>query len=619
MTDDNAAWRGRVIDERYLVEDVLGRGGMGVVLRARHKFTGASVALKVLREELAQDAELQRRFLAEARAGNAIQHPGIVEVLDAGRDATGELYLAMELLVGESLRQPIARGALSATDVRRIGLELADALGAAHARGFVHRDLKPENVFLVAPHATVKLLDFGIAKVLASDVGTNAARTAAGVVMGTPAYMAPEQLKDARAVDARADLWAFGVMLYEMLAGRLPYRGATFEELFVAIATSDAAPITTLLPGAPPALDAFFARALARDPHYRFASSRELAAAWSALPIGAVATPSRGMAPLPQSVLASGFGSVAPGLAPTQMGSTAPPPQLQQPHAQLALAPGAAPVTQPPTAPASGGQGIWLGGAVGVAIAAVAIAYFATRPADVAKAPADAALAVAPPQPQPQPQPPPQPQPQPQPPPQPQPIDAAIAVASPQPQPAPQPAPQPSPKPPPKPQPQPQPQQPQPQPQQPQPQPRPPQPQPQPQPPPARSVADICASGCAHLTQCGVPNSVCKAQCTARPEIASCMADANNCNRVSACGFMIVCGFVPSGSLSCANVATAQSQCAFGDARCACLAAQHLAPNHALALAQLDGCVVTVGNICNGNLNCIAQRCGSQQTICMAQ
>jgi serine/threonine-protein kinase len=282
-------WIGRIVDGRYSVESVIGAGGMGLVLRARHAFTGATVALKVVKPELELDSELQQRFLVEARAPSAIEHPAIVSVTDAGRAPDGLLYLAMELLVGRPLRVPAVRGELSAADIRRILLELLDVLGAAHAKGFVHRDLKPENVFLAGPNAQLKLLDFGIVKVL--DAQLARVRTATGATLGTPAYMAPEQFANPRGVDARADLWAVGVMAYEMLAGSLPFRADTTHAMLLAIASQDPAPIRAFLPQAPPVLEQFFARALSRDPAGRFASAAEMAHAVAALPFGTAFVP----------------------------------------------------------------------------------------------------------------------------------------------------------------------------------------------------------------------------------------------------------------------------------------------------------------------------------------
>jgi len=281
-----AQWVGREIDGRYRIEAVLGVGGMGTVLRARHQFTGVPVALKILHPQFQLDPDVQARFLAEAQAPNAIGHPAIVKVTDAGRTAEGTLYMAMELLVGRSLRAALAQH-LAPDQIKRMMAELLVALGQAHARGFVHRDLKPDNVFLCAPNDEVKLLDFGIAKVL-DDARR---RTAAGALLGTPAYMAPEQLADASNVDSRADLWAVGVMLFEMITRRLPLPGTSIHELMIAVASGNVIPIRQVMPGAPVELEQFFARALAVDPRRRFGAAVELAQAFASLPLESAASP----------------------------------------------------------------------------------------------------------------------------------------------------------------------------------------------------------------------------------------------------------------------------------------------------------------------------------------
>jgi serine/threonine protein kinase len=264
---------GRVIDDRYEVEAIIGKGGMGVVARARHRYTHAHVALKTLHPHLRLEGDLAARFLAEARAPAAIGHPNIVAVSDAGVAKDGVLYLAMELLEGESLRARL-RKPLPLAEAKRICVELLSALGAAHAAGFVHRDLKPENVFLTKEGA-VKLLDFGIAKVLADGIARG--ETAFGTVMGTIAYAAPEQLRDASAVDGRADLWAMGVIFYELVTGELPYVATTFSAMLLKVLSEPPRP-------APPALQPLFARALARDAKDRFQTAAEMSAAISELP-----------------------------------------------------------------------------------------------------------------------------------------------------------------------------------------------------------------------------------------------------------------------------------------------------------------------------------------------
>jgi serine/threonine-protein kinase len=331
---------GRLVDGRYAVEGVLGSGGMGVVLRARHKFTGAEVALKMLHEALHMDTALESRFLAEARASNQIGHPAIVQVLDAGRTPEGELYLVMELLVGQSLRDAMGQ---PPAEIRRIASGLLDALGAAHARGFVHRDLKPENVFLSGPERSVKLLDFGIAKgVKSATIGLP--RTAAGVLLGTLAYMAPEQLRDASTVDPRADLWGMGVMIYEMISGHLPFQAYSIEELYMKLARHEPDSIQRWVPTIAPEVEQFFARALARDPNARFATAAEMSAAVMQLPLGAhlVVTPQpRGG---DSGTMATGLGS-----APTYAASMPTPPPAPYP---TPYPPTAFPTPYPPAPPA---------------------------------------------------------------------------------------------------------------------------------------------------------------------------------------------------------------------------------------------------------------------------
>jgi serine/threonine-protein kinase len=210
----------------YQLVAPLGAGGMGAVYLAHHALLGRPAAVKILLPEMSQNRDVVNRFFNEARAATAIRHPSIVEIYDFGFLADGNAYIVMELLEGESLARRLARvGVPPEERALQVTRQIAGALQAAHERQIVHRDLKPDNVFVVrdpeiAGGERIKLLDFGIAK-LATDVGDSRTRT--GTVMGTPSYMAPEQCRGASAVDGRADLYALGCILYELLCGRPPF------------------------------------------------------------------------------------------------------------------------------------------------------------------------------------------------------------------------------------------------------------------------------------------------------------------------------------------------------------------------------------------------------------
>jgi len=224
---------GRVLGGRYAIESVVARGGMGIVYRARHLAVGRPVAVKILRADLARNTEALARFHREAQAAAAIGHPHIIEVIDFGHSPEGDAYLVMELIDGIDLAGLLRReGALPVARALGIARQVADALGAAHAKGIVHRDLKSENVMVISRDEGdyAKVLDFGISKVLEDDQG-RAPITRDGVVLGTPAYMAPEQGSDGALVDHRADLYALGCILFELITGALPYDGKTPMEV----------------------------------------------------------------------------------------------------------------------------------------------------------------------------------------------------------------------------------------------------------------------------------------------------------------------------------------------------------------------------------------------------
>ena len=220
----------------YRAVSLLGEGGMGAVYLAEHPQIGRRVAVKVLRPEMIRDPQLLVRFLNEARAANAIRHPNIIEVLDSGTTPEGIPYLVMELLEGEVLSARIRRlGRLSLREALEFSYQTASALAAAHAKGIVHRDLKPDNLFVVADPADhtremMKVLDFGIAKLQTLPTG-GGMQTRTGMLMGTPVYMSPEQCLGTKTVDQRSDIYALGIIMFEMLAGKPPFTSDGFGEL----------------------------------------------------------------------------------------------------------------------------------------------------------------------------------------------------------------------------------------------------------------------------------------------------------------------------------------------------------------------------------------------------
>ncbi len=275
MSDDTLA--------RYEILGKLGEGGMGVLFRARDTRLGRTVALKVLRAEAVADPERRRRFLQEAKAVSALSHPGIVTLFDVGEDPAQGTFISMECLEGESLRERLARGRLAVPEALRIATEMARALAAAHAAGIVHRDVKPANVMLTDSGA-VKVLDFGLAKLFHVDGAphdtdavtvTARAQTAQGIVMGTPAYMSPEQAQG-RVVDARSDVFSLGAVLYEMLAGRRPFEGENEISLLSAILRDTPVSLHTLRDDLDPKIETLVLRCLEKDPGTRYPTAQAL-------------------------------------------------------------------------------------------------------------------------------------------------------------------------------------------------------------------------------------------------------------------------------------------------------------------------------------------------------
>jgi serine/threonine-protein kinase len=216
----------------YLIDEQIGKGATGVVYAATHPVIGKRVAIKVLRHDLCDDPTSVERFVLEARSVNAIGHPNIVDIFDLGTLPDGRQFLIMDLLLGRTLRRRLADGPLHVSEAAKVIDEIASAMIAAHDKGFIHRDLKPDNVFLVehaGRHPEVRLLDFGLVKlVAATHPHGSGIRTRNGIVIGTPQYMSPEQAR-AKNVDHRTDIYALGVMAFELLAGRRPYIVRTYS------------------------------------------------------------------------------------------------------------------------------------------------------------------------------------------------------------------------------------------------------------------------------------------------------------------------------------------------------------------------------------------------------
>ena len=271
----------------YVVTALLGEGAMGVVFLAEHPVIGRKVALKVIHPEFSHNVEMVSLFVNEAKTISQIGHDHVVEVTDFGRTSADDFYFVMEYLEGEALSEPIERGApfLLARAIM-IAAQIAEALGAVHERGVVHCDLKPENVFLVKRGGTldfVKVLDFGLAKLTRGD-DAEPRNTQAGSIDGTPRYMSPEQCDGTNPVDARADVYALGVILFEMLTGKLPFDGDTSGEIIVEKTTMHAPAARAIVPDLPEEVDVVLQQALATVPDDRFPTMAAFRAALFDLP-----------------------------------------------------------------------------------------------------------------------------------------------------------------------------------------------------------------------------------------------------------------------------------------------------------------------------------------------
>ena len=328
---------------QFRVTGLLGEGGMGQVYRAEHVLIGRRAAIKVLAPEVASDKDVVSRFFNEARAVNDIRHPNIVEVTDFGHVGS-QPYIVMELLEGETLESRLARvGVLDPVRAIQILSQVASAVGAAHEHGMVHRDLKPANIFL-CQHPDypdfVKVLDFGIAKLTANRDKVAGQRTACGAIIGTPAYMSPEQCLGDANLDHRSDIYALGVVTYQMVTGQRPFEAEAAGRLIMLHVQSTPRAPCSLNPALPPAVGDVILRALEKQREHRFASMREFRDALSAAVSG---VPTTSATPHPRDgASVRGPSSTAPSSATNSIGATVlsglptvlgvtPPPLAQKP------------------------------------------------------------------------------------------------------------------------------------------------------------------------------------------------------------------------------------------------------------------------------------------------
>ncbi|MCC6997926.1 MAG: serine/threonine protein kinase [Deltaproteobacteria bacterium] len=306
----------------YRLSRRLGDGATGVVYQAEHPEMGRQVAIKLLHPHLCADQAAVGRFLDEARAANLVRHPGLVDVLDLGRTEDGQAYSVMELLHGETLAERLTReGALPVADALELAGAMAAALVALHERGVVHRDVKPANVF-ISRGGAVKLLDLGLAKLLGE-----ASRSSTGALLGTPMYMSPEQCEGARDLDARADLYALGAVLYHLLTGRPPFVGDAAARLIMQHLTVTPEAPSRHQPGLAPGVDALVLRLLEKRPEDRPASAAEVVAALRGqlAELRGPRTEAGGMAATGAATAAAAVAAMAPMAAVRAVGAMAAP------------------------------------------------------------------------------------------------------------------------------------------------------------------------------------------------------------------------------------------------------------------------------------------------------
>lgn len=266
---------GDLIQSRYRLIRLLGSGASGAVWHARNELIDREVALKIMRPDVAEDAVALQRFFNEAKASGRVRSPSIVEILDLGQAEDGSPFLVFELLEGEGLDEKLRReGTIAPEPLLEMFVGVAKALELAHANGIIHRDLKPANIFIgksSTGQPVAKILDFGISKVF--DTGHNFTLTRTGTVVGSPAYMSPEQAGGREDIDGRADIWSLGVVMYEALTGTLPHQAANYNALMVRILTQDCDPVMTRKTDLPPSVCAIVDACLKRERDERTSNS----------------------------------------------------------------------------------------------------------------------------------------------------------------------------------------------------------------------------------------------------------------------------------------------------------------------------------------------------------
>jgi serine/threonine-protein kinase len=370
---------GQTVGGRYRILRKIGEGGMGIVYEAEHVIIEKRVGLKVLRDDFSSRPDVVERFRQEAKSASRIGHEHIIDISDFGETPSGASFFVMELLQGHDLAEELSqKGALAPRRTIDLALQCARALGAAHAKGIVHRDMKPENIFLVSRETGedfIKIVDFGIAKMSDIETGGQPGRklTKTGMIFGTPEYMSPEQASGKK-LDHRVDIYALGIIMYELLAGRVPFVGDTFMGILTQHMFEQPEPLRVLNPSCnvPPELERIVYKALAKQADDRYQSMEELASDLSAAALG-TGSGSFSSAPPPGTVTHHGY-------APAS-GRSQPAPRVIA----------AASASESPAPRNTSGRAALVGGALGLLVAAGGALFLLKRETPAAAPRADAA------------------------------------------------------------------------------------------------------------------------------------------------------------------------------------------------------------------------------------